>query len=59
MGPKEDPLAVVDSRLRVHGIKGLRVVDASFFPIVPAGQICFPVIACAEHASDLVLQDNQ
>ncbi|GAA5801248.1 hypothetical protein EDC94DRAFT_629444 [Helicostylum pulchrum] len=56
MGPKEDPFAVVDDRLRVHGIHGLRVVDASFFPIVPAGQICYPVIACAERASDIILR---
>ncbi|KAI8356673.1 hypothetical protein BD560DRAFT_335556 [Blakeslea trispora] len=56
MGPKEDEMAVVDSHLRVHGINGLRVVDASFFPKVPAGQTCFPVIACAERASDLILQ---
>lgn len=59
MGPKEDKFAVVDSHLRVHNIKGLRVVDASFFPIVPAGQICFPVIACAERASDIMLADNE
>jgi choline dehydrogenase len=59
MGPKEDTLAVVDSHLNVHGVQGLRVVDASFFPIVPAGQICFPVIACAERASDIILLDNQ
>lgn len=58
MGPKEDPMAVVNGHLQVYGIKGLRVVDASFFPIVPAGQLCFPVIACAERASDLILQDN-
>lgn len=59
MGPKKDPLAVVDNRLRVHGVDGLRVVDASFFPIVPAGQICYPVIACAERASDIILEDNK
>ncbi|KAI7875529.1 uncharacterized protein EV154DRAFT_526556 [Mucor mucedo] len=57
MGPKEDKFAVVDSHLRVHNVKGIRVVDASFFPIVPAGQICFPVIACAERASDIILED--
>ncbi|KAI8090618.1 hypothetical protein BDF21DRAFT_333273 [Thamnidium elegans] len=59
MGPKEDPLAVVDNHLRVHGVNRLRVVDASFFPIVPAGQICYPVIACAERASDIILADNE
>ena len=58
MGPKEDKSTVVDSYLKVHGVHGLRVVDASFFPIVPAGQICFPVIACAERASDLILKEH-
>ncbi|CEP08499.1 hypothetical protein [Parasitella parasitica] len=55
MGPVLDKDAVVDGDLKVHGIHNLRVVDASIFPIVPAGQICFPVIACAEKASDLIL----
>ncbi|KAI9485362.1 MAG: GMC oxidoreductase-domain-containing protein [Benjaminiella poitrasii] len=59
MGPKSDRFSVVDSHLKVYGVKGLRVADASFFPIVPAGQICFPVIACAERASDIILQDNE
>ncbi|KAI8640863.1 hypothetical protein BD408DRAFT_476534 [Parasitella parasitica] len=57
MGPASDREAVVDGNLKVHGICNLRVVDASFFPIVPAGQICFPVIASAEKASDLILND--
>ncbi|KAK4518480.1 uncharacterized protein ATC70_008698 [Mucor velutinosus] len=57
MGTATDRDAVVDGNLKVHGIRGLRVVDASIFPIVPAGQICFPVIACAERASDLILSD--
>lgn len=57
MGPAADKDAVVDGNLKVHGIQGLRVVDASIFPIVPAGQICFPVIVCAEKASDLILND--
>ncbi|KAL9537004.1 hypothetical protein MBANPS3_012172 [Mucor bainieri] len=57
MGSAADRDAVVDGNLKVHGIQGLRVVDASIFPIVPAGQICFPVIACAEKASDLILND--
>lgn len=59
MGSAEDRNAVVDGNLKVHGIHGLRVIDASIFPIVPAGQICFPVIACAEKASDLILNDYE
>lgn len=57
MGPGKDD--VVDSHLRVHGANKLRVVDASIFPKVPAGQTCFPVIACAERASDIILLDNK
>lgn len=59
MGTKDDPEAVVDDHLKIHGIENVRVVDASFFPIVPAGQICFPVIACAEKAADMILNDNE
>lgn len=59
MGPKKDRMAVVDERLKVYGVNNVRVVDASFFPIVPAGQICFPVIACAERAADIILDEHQ
>ncbi|KAG0747409.1 hypothetical protein G6F57_000141 [Rhizopus arrhizus] len=59
MGTKDDLEAVVDDHLKIHGIENVRVVDASFFPIVPAGQICFPVIACAEKAADMILNDNE
>ncbi|CEG67535.1 hypothetical protein RMATCC62417_03948 [Rhizopus microsporus] len=59
MGPKEDCMAVVDEHLKVYGVNNVRVVDASFFPIVPAGQICFPVIACAERAADIILDEHQ
>ncbi|CAO3704102.1 unnamed protein product [Rhizopus stolonifer] len=59
MGPKDEPSAVVDDHLKVHGLQNVRVIDASFFPIVPAGQICFPVIACAEKAADIILKDNE
>ncbi|KAI9267396.1 hypothetical protein BY458DRAFT_512260 [Sporodiniella umbellata] len=58
MGPKEEPTAVVDEHLKVHNVHNVRVVDASFFPTVPAGQICFPVIACAEKAADIILEYN-
>ena len=56
MGP--DPReAVVDHRLRVHGIEGLRVVDASVFPAVTSGNTNAPVIMLAEKGADLVLED--
>jgi len=55
MGANEDPAAVVDSELRVRGIRGLRVVDASIMPTITSGNCNSPVIMIAEHASDLIL----
>ncbi|TFK35709.1 GMC oxidoreductase [Crucibulum laeve] len=46
--------SVVDLNLRVHGIDGLRVIDASAFPTIVSGHPCAPVIALAEKASDLI-----
>jgi choline dehydrogenase len=56
MGPGADD--VVDARLRVHGLEGLRVVDASVMPCVTSGNTNGPVIAIAERAADLIAQDN-
>jgi choline dehydrogenase len=50
----EDPDAVVDAQLRVNGLEGLRVVDASVMPVVPRGNTNAPTIAIAERAADLI-----
>ena len=49
-----DPLAVVDAQLRVHGLEGLRIVDASVMPQLVGGNTNMPVIMIAERASDLI-----
>jgi choline dehydrogenase len=49
-----DPMAVVDSELRVYGVEGLRVVDASIMPTITTGHTNAPTIAIAEKAADLI-----
>jgi choline dehydrogenase len=49
-----DGAAVVDAELRVHGIEGLRVVDASVLPRIPRGHTNWPTVAVAERAADLI-----
>ena len=49
--------AVVDEKLRVHGVQRLRVVDASVFPLVPTGNTNGPTIAVAEKAATMIIKD--
>ena len=57
IGRRDDPMAVLDSSFRVHGTKGLRVVDASIFPRIPGLFIVSAVYMAAEKASDVILAD--
>ncbi|KAM8720812.1 hypothetical protein ACLKA7_006800 [Drosophila subpalustris] len=58
MGPRSDTSAVVDARLRVHGINQLRVVDASIMPYLVSGHPNGPVYLIAEKAADMIKQDH-
>ena len=55
MGRPDDPMSVVDKAGRVKGVQGLRIVDASIFPVVPCANTNFPVMMTSEKISDAIL----
>ncbi|CAL4097828.1 unnamed protein product, partial [Meganyctiphanes norvegica] len=57
MGPYNDPYSVVDHRLKVRGVSGLRVVDTSIMPTINAGNTHAPAVMIAEYAADLIKED--
>ena len=57
MGVDSDPMAVLDERLRVRGIEGLRVIDCSSMPTLVSGNTNAPAVAMAEKAVDMILED--
>ena len=59
MGAAHDPLAVLDSRLRVRGVQRLRVVDAGAMPTIPSGNTCSPTLMLAEKAAEWIKADRK
>jgi choline dehydrogenase len=59
MGPDSDPGAVVDGRLRVRGVQGLRVIDASVMPLITSGNTNSPTLMIAERGAEMVLADRR
>ena len=58
MGAEDDPMAVTDNQGRVRGVEGLRVVDASIFPVVPCANTNFPTIMTAEKIADIIIKEK-
>ncbi len=59
MGTDNDPGAVVDSRLRLIGLRGFRIVDASVMPVITSGNTNSPTPMIAERASEMIREDRR
>jgi 5-(hydroxymethyl)furfural/furfural oxidase len=55
MGAEDDPMGVTDTQGRVRNVAGLRVVDASLFPVLPCADTNFPTLMTAEKIADAML----
>ena len=58
MGPNSDPLAVVDQRCKVHGLEGLRVVDAAAMPDIVRANTNATIIMMAERVAEFIREGN-
>jgi len=54
MGPRSDPLAVVDSKLKVHGLSNVRIMDASAMPVLVSGNTHATIVMMAERGVDFI-----
>ena len=59
MGVESDPMAVLDGRLKVRGVDGLRVIDASAMPLITSGNTASPTLMIAEKGAEFILEDNR